>query len=536
MSNKPTTEQQAAIEHLGNVVVTARPGSGKTFTLVRMIAQEASNLLSYQGVIAISYTNKASDELKERCDSFGVDRVSSFFGTIDKFCISKIISPFISRISDRSANFEIIENGDCAEWSQLAKRSLNDNDVRAFLHESLLSGSIPISAIGPAALYILDTVPQAQIYISSRYTSIFIDEYQDCGLCQHLIFKKLISYGLRGVVVGDIDQAIFRFADKSPDHLIELIGKEGFQHFKLTRNHRCNNAIQAYSLALLKIPSEPIDKLDRRVFAIHMQGDETVLAKGIATNIDAIMKKYDVARRSKVALIGAGNATLDLFNAKIGIPSKQYVNTPLDSGFSKWRHVFSDLLASYYDDAHFSGDFIDRYLSIKSKKSVRNQGLELVDRYFSLSESELVNSSDIAISIARICEPDTGKESDVEAYQNTVKDLRLLQGGFRPAQQNEINILTYHKAKGLEFDIVFCLESYRFIMPPYKYDEKPYDAYGQALAMHYVGLTRAKKVCYIMLGSQRHKSNGVIKEAFPSEFLSLPGLRDLRNENRWDVR
>lgn len=533
MSSNPTREQQAAIEHLGNAVVTARPGSGKTFTLVRMIAQEASALLSYQGIIAISYTNKASNELEERCDSFGIDRASSFFGTIDKFCISEIISPFISHLSGRSADFEIVENGDCAEWSQLAKRPLNDNDVRTFLHESLLSGSIPIGAIGSMALYILDTVPQARIYISSKYTSVFIDEYQDCGLCQHLIFKKLVSYGLRGVVVGDIDQAIFRFADKSPDHLIELVNKDGFRHFKLTRNHRCNNSIQAYSLALLKIPSEPIDKLDRRVFAIHMQGDEAVLAKGIATNIDAIMKKYNVDCRSKVALIGAGNAVLDLFNAQISIPSKQYINTPLDSGFSKWRHVFSDLLASYFDHAHFSGDFIDRYLSIESKKSVRNQGLELVDKYFSLSEDELASSCDLAISIARLCEPDAEKEGDVEAYENTVKDLHLLQGGFRPAQENEVNILTYHKAKGLEFDIVFCLESYEFIMPPYRYDELPYDAYGQALAMHYVGLTRAKKACYIMLGSQRHNARGEIKDAYPSEFLNFPGLRELRIENQW---
>ena len=72
MSNEPTPEQQAAIDCPGNVVITARPGSGKTFTLVHMIARESDKLLSYQGVIAISYTNKASDELKGRCYQLGV--------------------------------------------------------------------------------------------------------------------------------------------------------------------------------------------------------------------------------------------------------------------------------------------------------------------------------------------------------------------------------------------------------------------------------------------------------------------------------
>ena len=79
--------------------MTARPGSGKTFTLVRMIACESESLLSYQGVIAISYTNKASDELKERCDRLGVNRNRSFFGTIDKFCIGQIIAPFVPHIT-----------------------------------------------------------------------------------------------------------------------------------------------------------------------------------------------------------------------------------------------------------------------------------------------------------------------------------------------------------------------------------------------------------------------------------------------------
>lgn len=46
---KPTSAQQAAIDCEGNAVVTACPGSGKTFTLVRMIARESVDLLSFQG-------------------------------------------------------------------------------------------------------------------------------------------------------------------------------------------------------------------------------------------------------------------------------------------------------------------------------------------------------------------------------------------------------------------------------------------------------------------------------------------------------
>ena len=67
MGKEPTQEQMEVLGYSGNIVVTAKPGSGKTFTVVEKIANIMPSLPDYQGVIAISFTNKASDELKRRC-------------------------------------------------------------------------------------------------------------------------------------------------------------------------------------------------------------------------------------------------------------------------------------------------------------------------------------------------------------------------------------------------------------------------------------------------------------------------------------
>ena len=535
MSATPTPEQQKAIDCSGNAVVTARPGSGKTFTLVRMIAREAATLLSYQGIIAISYTNKASDELRDRCDRLGIERNRSFFGTIDKLCVGQIIAPFMTHLTGRKDDLELIDDDSSEEWSRLKGRWHNDPELRVFIENALHSAKLPIGALGPAALYVLDTVPQARTFIRSRYTSIYVDEYQDCGLYQHLLMKRLMSYGLRGVAVGDLDQAIFRFADKSPEYLSELIKAEGFEHFRITENHRCDKAIQDYSLALLGIQTGPIAPTDRRVFAVRKQGDEADLAEAIRIRIKPIMQKYGVDDCSHVALIGSGNAVLDRFSTSIGIPNKRYANTPLDNGFTKWRRVFSDMLTSYYDTNHFSGQFLDHHIGTDAKPSKRSRGLMLLDEYYGLSEGDLSARVDLAVSIADLCEPGAERDGDIDAYRKVVENVQLMQGGFRPAQPGEVNILTYHKAKGLEFDIVFCLEAYRFIMPPYHHEEMAFDARRQSLAMHYVGITRAKKVCYILLGTKRHNKSGQEKDAEPSEFLSLPGLRDLRIESNWDL-
>lgn len=59
-----TEEQKAIIESEGNVVVIAVPGSGKTTTISYKIGKILTDISEYNGIIAISYTNKASDELK----------------------------------------------------------------------------------------------------------------------------------------------------------------------------------------------------------------------------------------------------------------------------------------------------------------------------------------------------------------------------------------------------------------------------------------------------------------------------------------
>lgn len=109
MPKTPTDEQAKAIECQGNTVITARPGSGKTFTISQKIFAESKTLLSYQGIIAISYTRKASEELKTRCERLGTKRNSSFFGTIDSFCLHEIVDPFLSRYNGRKTTLEIID-------------------------------------------------------------------------------------------------------------------------------------------------------------------------------------------------------------------------------------------------------------------------------------------------------------------------------------------------------------------------------------------------------------------------------------------
>lgn len=112
---KPTTEQEAVLNDDGNIVVTAIPGSGKTYTVVKKIERIMSDCPAHKGIIAISYTNKASDELKTRCKKNGIAMNASFFGTIDKFYISQIIIQFARHVTKNIPEYRVVSFDDLPE-------------------------------------------------------------------------------------------------------------------------------------------------------------------------------------------------------------------------------------------------------------------------------------------------------------------------------------------------------------------------------------------------------------------------------------
>lgn len=220
MVKEPTEEQSKILQQKGNIVITAKPGSGKTYTIVEKIARVIPDLPEYKGVIAISFTNKASDELKRRCKQRCADTKQSFFGTIDKFYISQIIIPFSSHVTGNITEYEIVDNIDESSKYALLLEEPFSSKKESILVEGLQEGKIFLKYTGETALYILENVPGAMQYIKARYSHIIIDEYQDCGEIQDKVFIKLVESGLTGIAVGDINQAIYGFTKRFPKYLI----------------------------------------------------------------------------------------------------------------------------------------------------------------------------------------------------------------------------------------------------------------------------------------------------------------------------
>ena len=93
-----------------NILLVACPGSGKTRTLTYKIAYELDKLDDPRKyIIAITYTNKAAEEIKERIELLGVNISQLWIGTIHSFCNEWILKPYFNLIDDLQYGYRILD-------------------------------------------------------------------------------------------------------------------------------------------------------------------------------------------------------------------------------------------------------------------------------------------------------------------------------------------------------------------------------------------------------------------------------------------
>ena len=129
--NDLNPEQEEAIYNENSILLIACPGSGKTRTITYKIAYELSKLESNkQYIVAITYTNRAADEIKERIELLGVDTEQLWIGTIHSFCVEWILKPYHMYIEELRFGYDIINTNDtenylvslCASYSTPKKK------------------------------------------------------------------------------------------------------------------------------------------------------------------------------------------------------------------------------------------------------------------------------------------------------------------------------------------------------------------------------------------------------------------------------
>lgn len=535
---KFTESQLEAIKYPSNLVITACPGSGKTTVISEKIRIELDSLKRHQGIIAITFTRKASKELSVRCKRKGKDTKASFFGTIDAFCISEIILPFSKFIFGCTSKQEpkFLDELSNEEKTLIDETEQKHGEITSENFENHLPtlkklyelGCLFFPHIPFLANHILKESKACRRYIQARYSTVYVDEYQDSSSAQHKLFLLLLELQIRGVCVGDVQQSIYGWRKSSPEFLKELITLPDFYHITISTNHRCHPSIANYANRLFSSDTE-LTKCDEiRVYQCLVAGNELDAAVKLNTIIPKILERFPTKNNSDIGILARYNKGLQRLREKLTIPCKIFFDDALTQIESKTPQLWAALLEYRFDKTILTDDIVNSYSSVPdnnrgrvkslrdSVKKIRTVAIEDLEECLVRASSALLNS--------------TPTMYERNALRQIIQDPEALSHYF-PATQDQVQCMTLHKSKGLEFDIVIHLDLVDWVFPKrvpgVNFNDAVYPDREQDLNLHYVGITRAKRACVLIHTSQRINANGETKRTGPSIFLGLPGLTDL---------
>ena len=242
-------EQREAVEHIeGPCLVLAGAGSGKTKVLTTRIANLINNGIYSGNILAITFTNKAAKEMRDRVSNI-VDENYAFVGTFHSFGL-RIIRENYEKLG-LSKNFTIIDSDDVAsvikkimkefdistkeysvsfirnKISFIKNEMLSDSEIDKYLvsppekiaikvyreYENILrrNNAVDFDDLLKRPVELLMNNEDILDKYQEKYKYILIDEYQDTNEVQYKLVKLLASKYRNLFVVGDVNQSIYGF-------------------------------------------------------------------------------------------------------------------------------------------------------------------------------------------------------------------------------------------------------------------------------------------------------------------------------------
>ena len=287
-------QYEAVVNTKGPCLVIAGAGSGKTKVLTHKIAyiMQEENAKPWD-ILAITFTNKAANEMKERIANLVGDNVKDMWvGTFHSICV-RILRRFIDRIgfdtsfiifdtsdqktliknclkdlaiddklfNERSVQSEISNaKNDMLEPFQYTAKAMGDYRKEKIatvyeLYQKRLkeNNAIDFDDIINYTIKILMENPDVLEYYSNKFKYVLVDEYQDTNKAQFTLITLLASKIGNITVVGDNDQGIYSFRGADISNILNFEKDfPGTKIIKLEQNYRCTGNILKAANAVIK--------------------------------------------------------------------------------------------------------------------------------------------------------------------------------------------------------------------------------------------------------------------------------------------
>jgi DNA helicase II / ATP-dependent DNA helicase PcrA len=528
-------EQRRAAETVrGPVCILAGAGSGKTTTITRRIAyQVATGTFAPTQILAVTFTDKAAGEMRARLAGLGVPGVPA--RTFHAAALAQLsalapeppgqVLPTKALLLRHIGNtlrkpFRFRPAGDLAteiEWAKnrrLSPRTYLDSlgshepplppDVmvgvfREYERRKAALGRVDFEDLLDLAIRLYEESEAACERFRDRYHAFTVDEYQDVNLLQETLLRLWLGEREDLCAVGDDYQSIYGFTGATPEYLLTMAERfPGAAVIRLEANYRSSPEVLATANGLVP----------------HLGGAPKLLRPTRPAGPQPVLRAFASARDEALFVAEAARSLHDdgaAWDELAVLIRTNARSEDFEEAFAATRVPFQVR----------SGAFLERpaarrLLALLARAGTRPAAatVEALARDEGwtgvvpegLGDQETTRQEDLARLVALAREFDDGGRTAEEF----AADLRERFGAGERARG--VHLLTYHRAKGLEFEAVFLprLEEREL---PYR-QAKTADDLAEERRLLYVGITRAKRHLFLTRTTAK-----------PSRFLAELGLR-----------
>jgi len=390
-------QRKAAMATEGPIMIIAGAGSGKTRVLTYRIAHLMEKGTDPFNILALTFTNKAAREMKERiarivgaaeAKNLWMGTFHSVFAKILRFEAAKLGYPTNFTIYDtddsKSVIKEIIKQFNLddkvykpslvlnrisdAKNKLISAQQYNNNSIfltedrqsnkpllgqifEAYQKRNFKAGAMDFDDLLFNTNVLLRDFPDILLKYQNKFRYILVDEYQDTNFSQYVIIKQLAARFQNICVVGDDAQSIYAFRGANIQNILNFEKDyPDLQTFKLEENYRSTNTIvQAANIVI----ANNKDQLPKKVYTQNEEGQKIKVINANTDNEEgqkiansiAELKKNNQYLPSDFAILYRTNAqsrALEESLRRMNIPYRIY------GGISFYqRKEIKDLLAYF---------------------------------------------------------------------------------------------------------------------------------------------------------------------------------------------
>lgn len=364
-------EQKKAVNHIdGALLIMAGAGSGKTRVLTCRIANLIAQGISPWNILAITFTNKAANEMKARAEKLiGSSARNIILSTFHSFC-AQLLRREIKVTGKFNSNFAIYDAGDskslikqcvnelnldanffanvnlkisdfknnlvdtehCLEWilSKDSRYKLNIQNIYKLYQKKLqANNALDFDDLIFFTVKIFKEYPEVLEKYQERFQYISVDEYQDTNVAQYVLTNLLAAKYKNLCVVGDADQSIYGWRGADMRNILNFERDyPNARVIKLEQNYRSTKTILNAANSVIR---NNFERKPKNLWTENENGEKIHFVHCTDDREEAILVAREVKRLveqenflyNEIALLYRTNAQSRMFEEKFmqaGIP------------------------------------------------------------------------------------------------------------------------------------------------------------------------------------------------------------------------